>query len=85
MTESIVLEILDRAMADPAFRALLRSAPEEALAGYDLTAEEREAFRGKVLKATELEERVSTTDLTALTSAKTGSPITKAPSQLRKR
>ncbi len=62
----------------------MQRAPEEALAGYDLSPEEREFFRGRALKAQALEERVSKTDLSGLTSAKTTSPITKPPSQMRK-
>lgn len=37
-------EILARAVEDDAFRVRLLSAPAQALAGYDLSVEEREAF-----------------------------------------
>jgi len=37
-------EILARAIEDDAFRTRLLAAPAEALAGYDLSAEERQAF-----------------------------------------
>lgn len=85
MSEAAVMEILDRAVNDAGFRALLQRAPDEALAGYDLTPQERERFRGSALRAEALEERVSKTDLTGLTSAKTGAPVTKPPSQLKDR
>ncbi len=78
------MEVVDRALNDAAFRALLQRAPDDALAGYDLSPEERELFRGRALKAQALEERVSKTDLTGLTSAKTGAPVTKPPSQMQK-
>ncbi len=84
MSDAAVMQILDRAVDDAAFRGLLQRAPEQALAGYDLTPEEREVFRSKALRAQALEERISKTDLTGLTSAKTGAPVTKAPSQLQK-
>jgi len=37
-------EILARAIEDDAFRTRLLAAPAEALAGYELSAEERQAF-----------------------------------------
>lgn len=37
-------EILARAMEDGAFRTRLLSAPSDALAGYELSAQERQAF-----------------------------------------
>lgn len=84
MSEQALLEVLDRAFHDPAFRALLERAPDEALAGYDLTPEERATFGGGALSAERLEERVSKTDLTGVTSAKTGSPVVKPPSERRR-
>ena len=42
MSETAVLEIIDRAIADKDFRALLFTNPSVALEGYDLTAEEIE-------------------------------------------
>lgn len=78
------MKVLDRALSDAAFRALLQRSPDEALAGYDLTPEEREGFRSSALAARPLEERVSKTDLSGLTSAKTGAPVTKPPSEQRK-
>jgi hypothetical protein len=38
---SVVSEILGRAMSDAGFRALLLDAPEEALASYELSEEQR--------------------------------------------
>ncbi len=85
MSEQAVNEVLDRSMHDPAFRALLESSPDQALAGYDLTAEERAVFGTASLHAKRLEERVSRTDLTGITAAKTGSPVLKPPSQQKRR
>lgn len=85
MSERALLEVLDRAMHDPAFRALLQGSPAEALAGYELTPEERASFGRGSLAAHTLEERVSKTDLTGITTAKTGSPVVRAPSQQKRR
>ena len=41
MSQEALLEIVERAMKDEAFRNLLFSNPEKALAGYDLSDEER--------------------------------------------
>lgn len=84
MSADAVLEVLDRAMQDAKFRALLQRAPDKALAVYDLTPEERAAFRGGSLRVEALEERISKTDLSAIISAKTASPLTKPPSALKK-
>lgn len=43
-------EILARASEDEGFRRRLAQSPEEALAGYDLTPEEREALLGGALR-----------------------------------
>lgn len=40
MSEKVLKEIIQRAVEDEAFRKLLFSSPQEALKGYDLTAEE---------------------------------------------
>jgi hypothetical protein len=61
--------IIGRAVMEPAYRALLFSDPGAALAGYQLTHEERMALAGLVPErfdalASELEARLSrTTDL----------------------
>ncbi|MDQ7842431.1 MAG: Os1348 family NHLP clan protein [Armatimonadota bacterium] len=44
MSREQLEEILVRAMEDDAFRARLLAAPADALAGYELSAEERQAF-----------------------------------------
>ncbi len=85
MSDQAVLEIIDRAVQDAGFRGLLERAPDEALAGYDLTAEERALFRSGTLGAERLEERVSKTDLSGVTTAKAASPILKPPSELKQR
>lgn len=84
MTIQAVQDVLDRAMSDPAFRRLLTTSPDEALAGYDLSAPERAAFMTGTVAAERLEERMSKTDLSAAVSAKTASPLLRAPSQTRK-
>ena len=76
--------IVERAMTDAAFRALLARDPAAALAGYDLTPEERATFTTGTARAERLEERISKTDLSAGMSIKTSSPILKAPSQKKR-
>lgn len=44
MSRETLEEILARAVEDDAFRLRLLSAPGEALAGYNLSIEERQAF-----------------------------------------
>lgn len=44
MSRETLEEILARAVEDDAFRLRLLSAPAEALAGYNLSIEERQAF-----------------------------------------
>lgn len=44
MAEDHVAQIIGRAVTDSQFRALLLSNPEEALAGYSLTQDEKEAL-----------------------------------------
>ena len=83
MSESARDAVLERAMADPVFRALLASDPITALAGYDLTDDERGAFRSGTIKAERLEERMSKSDLSAAMSVKTSSPT--LPSRDRRR
>ena len=84
MTMQAVQDVMDRAMSDPAFRKLLASAPDQALASYDLTAEERAAFHTGTVGAERLEERISKTDLSAAVAAKTSSPLMRPPSQNRR-
>ncbi len=48
-------KVIERASTDAAFRAQLRSNPEAALAGYELTAEEKAALKsGDASKLSEL-------------------------------
>ena len=63
---SIITEVLGRAMSDAAFRTQLLAAPEQALAGYDLTDEQRTALSGLTAEgfdafAADLEQRLSKT------------------------
>ena len=41
MTHAVLKEVIDRAVADEQFRSLLLTDPSKALAGYDLSDEER--------------------------------------------
>ena len=77
--------IVDRAMSDAKFRALLLSDPAAALASYDLTAEERGMFQSGTARVERLEDRISKSDLAATMSVKTSSPTIHAPSQKTKR
>ena len=77
--------IVDRAMSDAKFRALLMSDPAAALASYDLTPEERAMFQSGTARAERLEDRISKSDLAASLSVKTSSPTIHAPSQKTKR
>jgi len=78
-------DILDRALNDPQFRALLARDPAAALAGYDLTPEERAAFATGEARAERLEARMSKSDLAAGIAIKTSSPLLKAPSESAKK
>ena len=44
MTHTALVEVIERASVDAAFRAHIQSDPEAALAGYALTVEERLAI-----------------------------------------
>lgn len=68
-------------MSDASFRALLARDPAAALAGYDLTDDERAAFHSGTARAERLEERMSKSDLSAAMAIKTASPLLKAPSE----
>jgi hypothetical protein len=76
--------IVERAMADPEFRALLARDPANALAGYDLTPEERAMFQAGTARAERLEDRMSKSDLSAGMSIKTSTPILRAPSKKKR-
>lgn len=78
-------QILERAMIDPAFRALLARDPAAALADYDLTPDERAAFQTGTAKAERLEDRMSKSDLVAGVAVKTSSPLLRAPSETVKK
>ncbi len=78
-------DILERAMTDAAFRALLARDPAAALAEYDLTPGERALFHRTTARAERLEDRISKTDLAAGMSVKTSSPLLKAPSEAAKK
>ena len=72
-------------MDDAAFRLALADDPDQALAGYDLSADERGRFVAGTAKAERLEERISKSDLSAVVSVKTSSPNTRPPSHGTKR
>ena len=77
--------VVERAMTDPVFRALLATDPAAALAEYDLTVEERAMFQTGTARAERLEDRMSKSDLSAAMSVKTSSPLLKSPSQSAKK
>jgi len=54
MSKDAVSQIIGRAVTDEEFRKLLFSNPEQALAGYDLANEEKEALKN--LKPEDLED-----------------------------
>ncbi len=85
MTHEARDEILDRAMTDKDFRELLARDPVAALAGYDLTPEERSLFTTGTARAERLEDRMSKSDLAASIAVKTSSPLLKAPSHSAKK
>jgi hypothetical protein len=72
-------------MTDRTFRALLARDPAAALAGYDLTAEERALFTSGTTGVERLEDRMSKSDLAASIAVKTSSPFLNAPSRNAKR
>jgi hypothetical protein len=78
-------EIVDRAMSDATFRALLLTDPVKALADYDLTPEERAMFQSGTTRAERLEDRISKSDIAATVAVKTSSPTIHAPSQKTRR
>ena len=78
-------QILDRALSDKAFRDLLAKDPNTALAGYELTDEERQRFGGGTAKVERLEDRVSKNDLSAAFAIKTGGVVLRPPSQTLKK
>ena len=55
MSQETLSQLAERVRTDAAFREQLRANPESVLAGYDLTAEEREALLGAVRASGELE------------------------------
>lgn len=85
MSRQALDAVLERAMNDAAFRAQLASEPAKALAGYDLTLEERAAFQRGSARAERLEDRMSKSDLSAAMAVKTSSPLLKVPSHKGKK
>lgn len=81
MSAQSVQAILDRAIADAAFRELLGRDLAAALAGYDLTPEERAKFGSGTARAEPLEPRVSKNDLSAALGVKTGTVDIRPPSR----
>lgn len=71
MSAEQVQQVLDRAMADAAFRERLARDHAGALADYDLTPEERARFGTGTAHAEQLERRVSKSDLSAALGVKT--------------
>ena len=84
MSVDAVNAVVQLAMDDPAFRIRLATDPQAALAGFDLTAEERARFVAGGARAERLEERISKTNLSAAVMATTSAPELRPPSH-RKR
>ena len=55
MSQETLSQLAERARTDEAFQEQLRANPERVLAGYDLTAEEREALLGAARASGDLE------------------------------
>lgn len=85
MSAEAVHQVLERALGDAAFRELLASDPDAALAGYDLTDAERATFGSGTARVERLEERVSKNDLSAAFAIKTGGVVLRPPSESRKK
>lgn len=85
MSAEHVQAILDRALGDAAFRELLARDADAALAGYELTPEERGRFGTGTARAERLEPRVSKNDLSAAFAVKTGGIDIRPPSQALKK
>ena len=65
MSQENLAQVIERASTDAAFRSQLQSNPEAALAGYDLSAEEKAALKsGDASKLSEMgvDARVSKLD-----------------------
>ena len=65
MSQQAMARVIERASTDAAFRSQLKSNPENALAGYDLTGDERAAvLRGDsgTMNALGIDARVSKID-----------------------
>ncbi|HEY6957876.1 MAG TPA: Os1348 family NHLP clan protein [Candidatus Limnocylindria bacterium] len=85
MTQSARDAVIERAMTDPEFRALLSRDPAAALKSYDLTDDERAAFHSSAARVERLEDRMSKSDLSAAMAVKTASPLLKTPSESAKK
>lgn len=81
MSAEQVQTIIDRAIADAAFREQLARDPATALAEYDLTADERSRSGSGTARAEALEPRVSRNDLAAAIGVRTGTVDIRPPSK----
>ncbi|HEX9436139.1 MAG TPA: hypothetical protein VGA16_03135 [Candidatus Limnocylindria bacterium] len=81
MSAEQIQAVVDRAIAEAAFRELLARDPATALADYDLTADERSRFGSGSARAEALEPRVSRNDLSAALGVKTGTVDIRPPSK----
>jgi len=84
MSAEQVQAIIDRAIADAAFREQLAGDPATALAGYDLLPEERARFGSGSARAERLEPRVSRNDLSVALGVRTGTVDIRPPSKTLK-
>jgi hypothetical protein len=74
MSQTAVEQIVGKLVISPEFRQALAADPTAALAGFDLTAEERDALLGADLKAfgdagAMLDERISKSTIPSLRSS----------------
>lgn len=83
MSQQALDSVLERAISDAGFRAQLAKDPATALIGYDLTDEERAAFKTGSVHVERLEDRMSKSDLSSVMAAKTSTPLMRPPSKKR--
>ena len=74
--------VIDRVLEDEAFRDQLARDPVAALAGFDLTKEERASLRSGSARAERLDPRISRNDLSAAFAVKTGGIDVRPPSDV---
>jgi hypothetical protein len=79
MSHNNVEQIISRAVVDEQFRELLFTSPNEALAGHDLTADERQALQG--LSREKFDNALGDLTLASVTGG-AGTPTTPSPTPI---